>query len=594
MRAKSIGRTLPRLAAGIVVLCLSFAAIAGATTLADGTPITAEQATCWVAPPASSGTQEITFSDVTDQEGITDQVTQDRFGHGVAWGDVNNDGSLDLLLGTFANYDPLVKQGYTSGTFKPDQLAIGSPNGFTMDETFPKLNGLVTETYGWTSGLAFADLDNDGDKDLVLSRNQEEAYDQTKPGETIALRNDAGSFEIVPGAIPPNGRNNVGGRSIAVLDYNDDGLLDLFITQDRFEGGQSVLLRNQGGFQFVDATASAKLPTNIEGFGVSAKDLTGDGHGDLYVVGSNRLFIANGNGTFREIGAKAAGLVRPAPDPNRPRVDFDTGVSVGDVNRDGLPDVAVAEHYASAANKGRKIPAVSLYLNKGLNSKGNPIFQDVTPTAGLPSVASRNGDVNINDYNNDGWPDIAAGVAVSRTRPALFRSLGLINGVPRFAVPAGVGEVKDAADAGGQSHHGLPVAAADYNKDGRLDIFFDFFFNDEDGQLLLRNETSSGHWLSLSLGQSLGGGIGAKVSVYRAGGLGDPSALIGQREIAATDGYTAGVVDEAHFGLGANATVDIRVTLPPDARGLATNGVIDLTNVPADQHLRLPSGCGGS
>src|ERR687898_2610479 len=229
MRAKSISRTLPRLAAGIVVICLSFAAIAGATTLADGTPITAEQATCWVAPPAASGTQKITFSDVTDQEGITDQVTQDRFGHGVAWGDVNDDESLDLLLGTFADYDPLVKLGYTRGTFKPDQLAIGSPNGFTIDTAFPK-------TFGLTSGLAFADLDNDGDKDLVLSRNQEEAYDQTAPGETIALRNNAGSFDIVSGAIPPNSRNNVGGRSIAVLDYNADGWLDLFITQDPATG----------------------------------------------------------------------------------------------------------------------------------------------------------------------------------------------------------------------------------------------------------------------------------------------------------------------------------------------------------------------
>jgi len=586
MMVKSIGRTLPRLTAGIVMMCLSFAAIAGATTLADGTQISVKQTTCWVSRPADSGTPKITFSDVTDQEGITDQVTKDRFGHGVAWGDVNNDGSLDLLLGTFANYDPLVKLGYTSGTFKPDQLAIGSADGFTIDKTFPK-------TFGWTSGLAFADLDNDGDKDLVLSRNQEEAYDQTAPGETIALRNDAGSFEKVPGAISSNSRNNIGGRSIAVLDYNADGLLDLFITQDRFEGGQSSLLRNKGGFQFVDATASAGLPTNIEGFGVSAKDLTGDGHGDLYVVGSNRLFIAKEDGTFREIGAKAAGLVRPAPDPDRPRADFDTGVSVGDVNRDGRPDVAVAEHYSSSSN-GRKIPAVSLYLNKGLNSKGNPIFKDVTTTAGLPSVAAKNGDVNINDYNNDGWPDIAAGVAVSRTRPAVFRSLGLTNGVPRYAVPAGVGEIKGTAEPGDQSHHGLPVAAADYNKDGRLDVFYDFLFTNEDGQLLLRNQTGSGHWLSLSLGRALGGGIGAKVSIYRAGGLGTPKALIGQREIAATDGYTAGVPDEAHFGLGANTAVDVRVKLPPGTRGLATHGVIDLRNVPSDRHLRLPNGCGGT
>jgi enediyne biosynthesis protein E4 len=329
----SIGRMYLRLAAGMVVVCLTFVTEVGAAlsqaAAVDGASINVEQATCWAKPP-SSGTTDVTFSDVTDQQGITDQVTQDRWGHGVAWGDVNNDESLDLLLGTFADYDPLVQQGYTSGTFKPDQLAIGSASGFTIDSTFP-------ETYGWTSGLAFADLDNDGDKDLVLSRNQEEAYDQTAPGETIALRNNAGSFEIVHDAIPPNQRNNVGGRSIAVFDYNDDGLLDLFIAQDRFEGGQSSLLRNAGGFRFVDATASAGLPTNIEGFGVSAKDLTGDGHGDLYVVGSNRLFIAKGDGTFREIGAKAAGLVRPSPDPDRPKVDFDTGVSVGDVNRTGSP-----------------------------------------------------------------------------------------------------------------------------------------------------------------------------------------------------------------------------------------------------------------
>jgi hypothetical protein len=548
--------------------------------------ICVEQAACSVAP-LSPGTTNITFSDVTDQEGITDDVTKDRWGHGVAWGDVNNDQSLDLLLGTFADYHSLVQQGYTSGTFKPDQLAMGSANGFTIapDTVFP-------QTYGWTSGLTFADLDNDGDKDLVLSRNQEDKYDQeTTPGETIALRNNAGSFEIVSDAIPENDRHKVGGRSIAVLDYNSDGLLDLFISQDRFEGGRSSLLGNTGGFRFVDATQSAGLPTDIEGFGVSAKDLNGDGRGDLYVVGSNRLFIAEKSGTFREVDAKAAGLVRPAPDSSRPRDDFDTGVSVGDVNRDGHPDVAVAHHYASAANLGRKLPPVSLYLNRGLSNTGDPVFEDVTAEAGLPSVAARSADVNINDYDNDGWPDIAAGVAVSRTRPAVFRHLGLKNGVPQYAVPTGVGEVKGTAEPEDQPHYGLPVAAADYDNDGRLDVFYDFFFSNVDGQLLLRNETESGHWLSLSVGQTLDGGIGATVSVYRAGGLGDPEALIGQREIAATDGYTAGVPDEAHFGLGADTKVDVRVALPPGSQGKVVNGVIELRDVSADCRLQLPYGC---
>src|SRR5215208_7536683 len=173
------------------------------------------QAACSGAPP-SQGTTNITFSDVTEQEGITDEVTKDRWGHGVAWGDVNNDQSLDLLLGTFADYHSLVQQGYKSDTFKPDQLAMGSANGFTIapDTNFP-------QTYGWTSGLTFADLDNDGDKDLVLSRNKEDKYDQeTTPGKTIALQNNGGSFEIVSDAIPDNDRHKIGGRSIAVLDYN--------------------------------------------------------------------------------------------------------------------------------------------------------------------------------------------------------------------------------------------------------------------------------------------------------------------------------------------------------------------------------------
>jgi len=139
-------------------------------------------------------------------------------------------------------------------------------------------------------------------------------------------------------------------------------------------------------------------------------------------------------------------------------------------------------------------------------------------------------------------------------------------------------------------HYGLPAAPADYDRDGRLDVFYDFFFSNEDGQLLLRNESESGHWLSVGSAQ---GGIGTRVAVYRAGGLGDPNELIGEREIVTTDGYTAGVPDYAHFGLGDNKRVDLRMVLPSSSRQYAEDGVIELKNVPADRHLQLPHGCHG-
>ena len=106
MIVKSIDRTLPRLAAGIIVMCLSFAAIAGATTLADVTQISAKQATCWVAPPTSfARTGDNLLGCNGPGRRLTNQVTKDRFGHGVAWGDVNNDGSSTSSR-TFADYVP--------------------------------------------------------------------------------------------------------------------------------------------------------------------------------------------------------------------------------------------------------------------------------------------------------------------------------------------------------------------------------------------------------------------------------------------------------------------------------------------------------
>jgi hypothetical protein len=101
---------------------------------------------------------------------------------------------------------------------------------------------------------------------------------------------------------------------------------------------------------------------------------------------------------------------------------------------------------------------------------------------------------------------------------------------------------------------------------------------------LLRNETASGNWLSVGIDPELGGGIGGRGSLFRQGGLGEPAAVIGMRDVVASLGYTAGSPGVAHIGLGAATNVDVRVRL-------ADGRLIDLEAVAANQHIQVPGGC---
>jgi hypothetical protein len=125
--------------------------------------------------------------------------------------------------------------------------------------------------------------------------------------------------------------------------------------------------------------------------------------------------------------------------------------------------------------------------------------------------------------------------------------------------------------------------SADFDRDGRLDLLLANWWI-EDRSLLLRNETPGGGWLDVRVEGSKGVnrmGIGSKVKVYRAGQLGIPAALLGQREIAIGYGYCSGQEAIAHFGLGDADRVDIEVELPHG------RGVFRRTGVTANQRVTL-------
>ncbi len=215
-----------------------------------------------------------------------------------------------------------------------------------------------------------------------------------------------------------------------------------------------------------------------------------------------------------------------------------------------------------------------LYLNRSGDAGDDPVLEDVTEEAGLVGLPTKAPHVEVVDLDNDGWPDIlTTASAGDGTLPAVFRATGVRGGVPRFDPPTGLGSAQ----------YWVSGPTADVDRDGRLDLLL-VEFEPAVPSLLLLNRSASGHWIEVSVSPELGGGVGTVVTAYEAGGAGDAARLVGMREIVATVGYTAGIEQVAHIGLGDVAEVDLVVT-PPGA------DPITVTGVRADRHVRLPNGC---
>jgi hypothetical protein len=525
------------------------------------------------------------FTDVGDETGLLAHVAGIK-GHGAAWGDVDGDGWIDLYVATF----------HTDGA-KPNLFFRNQKGKFTLDGQ----EGLRISTRG--TGVVFADLDNDGDLDLYVGSMP--AGKDTKLGQRVGhelagcslFRNDGGgkftNISASNGACPPA----FGGRSVTVLDYDGDGLLDLLVGEDPIPGyngsktKSSRLFRNKGGLQFEDVSRAVGLPEGVPGLGVAAGDVNNDGWPDFFLAssaGGNVLFLNDRKGKFIEApgtrklfsweGAGGAG-----------GDNMVCGVCIADVNRDGLLDIVLGQHYSTPW----KVPVPNrLYLNRGVKD-GVPTFEDVTEKVGMVPLAMKAPHVEVQDFDNDGWPDIYQSLVKfkdGQPYPVIFKHLGVKDGLPRFREDAWavndfptpedkaikrVGDVFDKIIKEKKVIYMAPGPSGDFDNDGRIDLFLPNWWV-EGRSLLLRNETRGGNWLRVQVQAGKGVnrmGIGSRIKVYPAGKVGDAAALLGCREIATGYGYASGQPAYAHFGLGAAQTVDVEVSLPHGKGTLTRKGV---------------------
>lgn len=521
------------------------------------------------------------FRDVGAERGLFPGA-QGILGHAAGWGDVDGDGLIDLYIGTFHKGN------------SPDNLFFrnAGPN-FRLDDQ-PQLRIPSRAT-----GALFADLDNDGDLDLYVS-SMPQPKNQI-PGCSLFQNDGTGKFTNISeknGACP----QDFGGRSATVLDFDGDGLLDLLVGEDPLPGyngsktKSTRLFRNLGEMQFEDASRAAGLPADVPGLGVAAGDVNNDGWPDFFVAahnGGNRLLINDGAGQFRE----ATGSRETFHWPDSGGDNMVCGVCFGDVNRDGWLDIVLGQHFDSPWVK----PVASrIYLHRGLRN-GSPVYTDVTETVGLVKLPLKAPHVEVQDFDNDGWPDISVSMVKfvdGQPHPIIFRNQGLTDGLPRFKAEAlAVNDFPQDADqqvtqtgkffqkmlAEEKVIYTAPGPTGDFDNDGRLDMFLPSWWP-ERRSLLLHNETRGGNWLQVQL-QGPGGvnamGIGARLNVYPAGKLGNRAALLGCRDMATGYGYASAQPAIAHLGLGTVERVDLEVIWPHG------QGRVERRDVTVNQRLNL-------
>jgi len=263
------------------------------------------------------------------------------------------------------------------------------------------------------------------------------------------------------------------GSGIAFIDYDNDGLLDLFVLSGK--SGTNRMYHNEGRGRFRDVTAKLGLESSGWAQGVCAGDYDNDGYTDLFVTywGANHLYRNIAGQRFEDVTQKA----RLAQD----RVRYNTGCAFVDIDNDGRLDLFVSNYLkfdpattpqpganpycfyrgiaVNCGPRGLPFDRNILYRNNG-----DGTFSDISEESGIAAPSGHYAlSVLTGDFNEDGLPDIY--VACDQTPSLLYINKGH-GKFEEEAVLRGL-----AFDQNGKAMSGMGLAEGDYNDEGHPSIF---------------------------------------------------------------------------------------------------------------------------
>ncbi len=350
----------------------------------------------------ADGKPVLTFTDVTDQSGIRAL----GYGMGVAAGDYDNDGWVDLYLTNFGHNQFWRNNG--DGTFRDVTAETG------------------TDDARWSTSASFFDFDRDGYLDLFLTNyvafslanhrpcgsdigRPDYCGPQTYPDQPDSFFRNRGDGTFQDISAPSGILSSFGpGLGVVTADFNGDGWMDVYVANDQ---DPNLLWINQKDGTFRDNALLAGCAVNIEGLveasmGIDAGDIDNDGDDDLFMTHlngeTNTLYLNDGTGAFQD-----ATVVSRLGSDSLAYTGW--GTAMMDFDNDSLLDLVVANGavYSIDALAQQGDPYPFHQPNQLFRNLGGGVFENLSASAGEAfSFSEISRGVAVGDLDNDGDPDV--------------------------------------------------------------------------------------------------------------------------------------------------------------------------------------------